>query len=191
MKSRKQVVSQHAVGKQAGGAWGRVILLSKPSRYLKVKLCNHRMLNGRFTVPGVSQKRAVRAECFLFLDSVLGWRGKIRCHDLTSCQPGHGSDKAGFWFPVWKCSGTLVGNYTFSVWLHWIIATKKPYKGSLRLCAWRKWRITWLQFPPFKNVPKFQAAGLPPVEGKTMPPALQLVCCYTVCMLQLTCTCQG
>lgn len=72
MTCRKQVVSQHAVGNQAGGVWCRVIFLSKLSRYLKVKLCNHRMLNGRFTVPGVSQERAVRAECFLFLDSVLG-----------------------------------------------------------------------------------------------------------------------
>lgn len=72
MKCRKQVMSQHTVGKQAGGAWGRVILLTKPSRYFRVKLCNHRMLNRKFTLQGVSQERAVGAECFLFPDSVLG-----------------------------------------------------------------------------------------------------------------------
>ena len=63
---RKQVISQQVVEKQqgAGGVWGRVILLIKPSRYYKVKLCNHRELHRGFTVPGNSQERPVRAECF-------------------------------------------------------------------------------------------------------------------------------
>lgn len=64
MKCRKQVMSQHSVRKQAGGVWGRVILLTKPSRYLKVKLCNHRMLNGRFTVPGSARKGLTEQNAF-------------------------------------------------------------------------------------------------------------------------------
>lgn len=86
MKCRKQVMSQHAVGKWqgTGGVWGRVILLTKPSRYFTVKLHNHRELHESFTMPGVSQERAVRVECFLILDSVLGWGQKKR-QDTVSC----------------------------------------------------------------------------------------------------------
>ena len=80
MKCGKQVMSQRTMGnwQRAGHVWGRVILLTKSSRYFKVKLCSHRELHERFTVPGVSQETPVRAECFLILDSVLGWGGKKR-----------------------------------------------------------------------------------------------------------------
>lgn len=86
VKCRKQVIPQHAVGKRqrTGAAWCRFILLAKPSRYFKVKLCNHRELNEKFTVPRVNLEKPIRAESFMVLDCFLGWGGESR-QDPVSC----------------------------------------------------------------------------------------------------------